>query len=135
MLREDYSWVWMSPVVAKKNFKDAKDYLAHCGKWIIYAPMDDVIEMGNKMIRLVGNGDILNAKVSKNPALSVPEGYAKGRDHVIIAYCDDRDNWRVKSALEKALGPKMMFWKYDRETIKENLGTQDIETFVDDSQF
>ena len=72
-----------------------------------------------KVRSLVGKDDILQAKFSKKPALEVPNGFVKGRDHVLITYCDDRKREDVRELLRRELGVNEMFWKYERQTWKE----------------
>jgi len=101
------------------SFPSLQEYLEHCGKWLIYGEKRVIDSMVPRVRELVGSDNILQAKYSRGPALEVPEGFVKGRDHVMIVYSDDRKNNAVKEVLERELKVKKMFWKYDRETLME----------------
>lgn len=120
MMSQDDQWVWILPKDNKPAYQSYPDYFDHDGKWIIYDKKNVIEDLGHKMLGLVGNDDILQAKFSRNPALKVPDGYEPGV-HALIVYCDDRNNQKVREKLKKELGVDKMFWKYDRETFEETM--------------
>jgi len=119
MMSKDNQWVWIHSKEELKPYKSYPEYLDHNGKWIIYGPKEAIEDIGYKMLDIVGKDNILEAKFSRNPALVVPDGYLLGKDHALIAYCDDRNKESVKRKLKDSLGVGSMFWKYDRDTLRE----------------
>lgn len=125
MMSENSEFVWIDPKNGSVSpFANYQEYLEHGGKWLIYGKKEFIEGLGSKMLDLVGKSNILEAKFTKKPALKVPEGYELGRNHALIVYCDDRKNRSVKRKLEKELGVNKMFWKYDRDTIRESIEKQ-----------
>ena len=116
MREENDAWVHILPESEIQHYSSIVEYLFHQGKWMIYGPKEVIEHSASKIESLVGKKEIREAKFSKKPALEVPNGYGLGEDHVLIVYCDDRERDTVKSALEKELGVKELFWRYDRET-------------------
>lgn len=117
-MSQDGQWVFILPKERRREYQSYPDYLAHNGKWIIYDSKDKIEGLGNRMLKIVGKDDVLEAKFTRNPALKVPEGYELGV-HALIVYCDDRKKEGVKERLKKELKVEKMFWKYDRETLEE----------------
>ena len=103
------------------SYPSLKEHFKHCGKWMIYAEKKVIDSMVPKVRSLVGKHDILEAKFSKIPALEVPEGFTRGKDYVMIVYCDDRKNKGVREILERELKVDRLFWKYDRLTLEETI--------------
>jgi len=116
-MSQDSQFIWISPKEKMQAYQSYSEYHEHNGKWIIYGQKDFIEGLGSRMLGLVGKDDILKAKFTRNPALDVPEGYEPGV-HVLIVYCDDRKNQKVRERL-KELGVDEMIWKYDRETMEE----------------
>ena len=123
MMSQDDQFVWIFPKEKSFAYQSYPEYLEHNGKWIIYGGKSLIENLGYKMLTLVGEDGILQAKFTRNPALKVPDGYERGV-HALIVYCDDRNNDSVKRKLKDRLGVDKMIWKYDKETIQEILNSK-----------
>ena len=100
------------------QYKTPQEYLAHHGKWLVYAPEDSVLNLAASFLlqKLVENPIIDGAKYIPEPAFEVPEGHTLGLDYVFLVYCDDRERDEVKKIINQKLKVEMgnMYWKYDR---------------------
>ena len=118
-IRESESFIWIEAEEERFPYETDEEYLKHSGKWMIYEPKEQIEEKIPKIIEMLGDKRILNMKYTKNPALDVPENYSLGEDYALIIYCDDRQRDEVRKVIKNELGSEEMFWKYDRQTLKE----------------
>jgi hypothetical protein len=102
-------------------YQDGREYLEHHGKWLIYAPESEILDMGGILIRekLLEDQRITSAKYTTKPAFDVPEGRQLGVDYALMVYCDDRERESVRTLLSESFGTGEMYWKYDRDTLRE----------------
>ena len=132
MFEENENFVYLK-FGKRMLYRSMREYLEHNGKWMIYDTKEKVSKMASVMNKMVGRDGIMQIKLSKNPLPEVADDSGHGNKHVLMVYCDERDNEGVKEVLKRELEVGRIDWKLDKDSLLEarERGVEISKAFLD----